>query len=626
MGKKSKFDNLGCPIECDIGIKNEEILMKKHFEKSKIPKNRRIVMVNKVNNSLKRTVLQIDKKKITFPLNDNDNAGTKLIKKLLNIIHINEVNIVILHRDKLNNRFGFSFIKGQNRFRHSNSNNISIRNLVKMLGVTRNTLSNWLKVIKQTNSKPAEYDYTAGMRESILNKIKTRIKEMFYYESTLTIYKYLIHTIQDFEQDVYKTNKFQDELISIFNKYQRKTKGCYIDSKLLTKVEISRLLGMSDSYITTLGYWGERERLSKFLKLLARIYLFDSKKLILNEIRKESHELVFNTLENLGLLIESMRSTFDIVVFSLVALSKAKSSANGDKFVVISYTELSKIISYRNSKYLLNEKFKNGTPIRPIQVRRIIREIRKNYFNAEKVCRNTILKLKNYAISNFKSKKRFRDYFTYFEELKILHLKELFDITLGLDVYKLQFIKEKIIENPQEFVRRIKRHHLDKDQKYYLIFHFDKNEKIFSFKLTTLPRSSHWEIHDSNDFEQEASIINKRLIHLYQLSIKNYNPCLDYKEIFRKEFYANKTIWKGLKNEVINQLVERWIIFKKNDVGFYKRFYPKFYGTFKFMVKDMHLFEEKSSECKFPDFWFWYFDTYYLERNIIRKRSEKLYS
>ncbi|MFX1257299.1 MAG: hypothetical protein ACFFAN_05545 [Promethearchaeota archaeon] len=583
----------------------------------------------KLKNKQKKylSILQIDKKiEITYPLSDNDNAGTKLIKRLLNIIHSNEVDIVKLHRDKLNNRFGFSFIKGQNRFRHAISNNISIRNLVKILGVTRNTLSYWLKIIKQTNSKPAEYNYKAGMRESILNKIKTRIKEMLYYGTTLTIYEYLVHAIQEFEQDVYKTNEFQDELISIFNKYQHKPNCCYIDSKFLTKVEISRLLGMNDFYITSLGYWGERERLSKFLKLLTRIHLFNSKKLILNEIRKESHELVYNKLKNLGLLKENMRSTFDIVVFSLVALSKAKSSAKGDKFVIVSCTELSKIISYRNSKYLLNEKFKNGTPIRPIQVRRIIRELRKNYFNAEKLCRDTILKLKNYARSNFKSKKRFRDYFIYFEELKILHLKELFDITLGLDVYKLQFIKEEINETPQEFVKQIKRHHLDKDQKYYLIFHFDKNEKNYSFKLTTLSRCSHWEIHDSNDFEQEAFIINYRLKHLYQLAIKNFNPCLDYKKIISKDFYANRANWKGLKNEVIHKLVERWIIYKKNDVDFYKRFYPKFYGTFKFMVKDMHLFEEKSSECKFPDFWFWYFNTYYLERNLIYKKLEKLYS
>ncbi len=546
--KKSESDNLGCPIECDIGIKNEENFMKKHFEKSKrqkiafrypkknlISKNRRIVMFNKVDNTLKRTVLQIDKKiKIIFPLNDNDNAGTKLIKKLLNIIHSNEVNIVILHRDKLNNRFGFSFIKGQNKFRHSNSNNISIRNLVKMLGVTRNTLSDWLKFIKQTNSKPAKYDYKAGMRESILNKIKTRINEVFYYETTLTIYKYLIHAIQDFENFISSNNKFQEGLISIFNRHQLKTLDCNIDSEPLTKTEISRLLGMNDFYISSLGYWGEHERFSKFFNLLTRVYLIDSNELFLKKIRKETHILVFNTLKDKGMLVQSMKSTFDIIVYSLVALSKAKTSANRSKFVVVSYTKLSRIISHSNSKYLLNEKLKNNYFIRPIQVRRIIRELRKNYFNAEEMCRNVIIKLKIYARNNFKSQKRFLSYFVYFEELKILHLKELFNITLGLDVYKLEFITEQKNEQPHKFVRRIKRHHLDKDQKSYLVYYFNRDNEILTFKLGPFPRLSHWEIHDSHDFERDTIIINNRLKHLFQLFIYNYNPSLDYIKIFKK--------------------------------------------------------------------------------------------
>ena len=563
------------------------------------------------------------KKKLKFPLNDHDNAGTKLLKKLLNAIHKYEANIVTLHRDKLNNQFSFSFIKGTNLFRHSDSDIISIRNLVKILGVTRNTLSNWLNFIRQTDFEPTKYNYNAGMRESILNKVKGRIKEVLYYESTKNIYNYLINVIQDFENYVNSNNKFQEELISIFNRHQLKTLDCNIDSEPLTKTEISRLLGMNDFYISSLGYWGEYERFSKFFNLLTRVYLIDSKELFLKKIRKESHRLVFNTLKERGMLIESLRSTFNIIVYSLVALSKAKTNASGGKFVVVSFTELSKIISYSDSKYLLNEKLKNGYYIRPIQVRRIIKELRKNYFNAEKICRGIILKLKIYARNNFKSQKRFLSYFIYFEELKILHLKELFNITLGLDVYKLKFIAEQKNEQPYKFVRRIKRHHLDKDQKSYLVFYFDRDKEILTFKLAPLPRLSHWEIHDSHDFEQDTIIINNRLKHLFQLFIYNYNPSLDYNKIFRKKF--NKPIWSGLRDNVINQWIERWIMYKENDIDFYKQFYPKFYGTFKFMVKDMHLYKKRSSDCRYPDFWFWYFNKYHCQKNSILKDLEKFY-
>jgi hypothetical protein len=560
---------------------------------------------------------------IKFPLNEYDNAGTKLMKRLLNAIHKYEAKIVILHRDELNNKFSFSFIKNSNQFWHSNSDIISIRNLVKMLGVTRNTLSDWLKFIKQTETKPVKYNYNAGMRESILNKIRTRIKGVFYYKSTQNVYNYLINAIQDFENYVNSNNKFQEELISIFNRHQLKTLDCNIDSEPLTKTEISRLLGMNDFYISSLGYWGEYERFSKFFNLLTRVYLIDSKELFLKKIRKESHRLVFNTLKERGMLIESLRSTFNIIVYSLVALSKAKTNASGGKFVVVSFTELSKIISYSDSKYLLNEKLKNGYYIRPIQVRRIIKELRKNYFNAEKICRGIILKLKNYAKNNFKSRKRFINYFIYFEELKILHLKELFDITLGLDVYKLRFIKEERNERPTEFVKRIKRHHLDKDLKCYLIFDFDKDKQVLVFKLVTLPRSSHWEIHDSDDFKQDTLIINSRLKHLFQLVSCNYNSSLDYNKIFEKKFRSKRAVWYGLRTKVIEQFTERWIMYKKNDIDFYKQFYPKFYGTFKFIVKDMHLYKKRSSNCRFPDFWFWYFKEYRCQKNSILNDLEK---
>ena len=565
----------------------------------------------------------IKKKANKFPLNEYDNAGTKLMKRLLNAIHKYEANIVILHRDELNNKFSFSFIKYTNQFWHSNSDTISIRNLVKILGVTRNTLTDWLKFIQQTYFKPSKYNYKAGMRESILNKITARIKEVLYYEPTQNLYNYLINVIQDFENFITNNNKFQEELISIFNRHQLKTKDCNIDSKPLTKTEISRLLGMNDFYISSLGYWGEYERFSKFFNLLTRVYLIDSKELFLKKIRKETHRLVFNTLKDKCMLVQSMKSTFDIIVYSLVALSKAKTSVNRSKFVVVSYTKLSRIISHSNSKYLLNEKLKNNYFIRPIQVRRIIRELRKNYFNAEEMCRNVIIKLKIYARNNFKSQKRFLSYFVYFEELKILHLKELFNITLGLDVYKLEFITEQKNEQPHKFVRRIKRHHLDKDQKSYLVYYFDRDNEILTFKLGPFPRLSHWEIHDSHDFERDTIIINNRLKHLFQLFTYNYNPSLDYNKIFKKIF--NKPIWRGLRDKVINQWIERWIMYKENDIEFYEQFYPKFYGTFKFMVKDMHLCRKRSSDCKYPDFWFWYFNTYHCQKNSILKDLVKFY-
>ncbi len=235
-----------------------------------------------------------------------------------------------------------------------------------MLGVVRNTLANWLTFIKDTESNIARYDYKAGMREIVLNNIKIRIRDVFYYKSTLTIYENLISAISDFEYSFHRDNKFQKELISIFRKN-------YIGLELLTKINISRLLGSNDSYIITLGCWGERERFSKFLKLLVRIYMLDSKQFILNDIIKDSKKLIFKTLKDKTVFTKNIKKDFNIIVDILVALSKAKTYAN-EKKTIVSLTSLSKIMSKSNSRNLLMEKLNNGYYIRPIQVRRVIKE------------------------------------------------------------------------------------------------------------------------------------------------------------------------------------------------------------------------------------------------------------
>ncbi len=218
--------------------------------------------------------------------------------------------------------------------------------------------------------------------------------------------------------------------------------------------------------------------------------------------------------------------------------------------------------------------------------------------------------------SNYKTK-FFSRYFLYFKELKILQLKELFDITLGLNVKQLNFIKEKEDENHIKFVRRIKRHHIDLDQKQYFIFYFNKKKSFFTFKLMPLPQVSHWEIHDSKDYEQDSLIMKNRLINLFQLTSSNYNPHLDYYKLFNKNFRSKKENWYGLRNKIIEQFTDRWILYKEDSIEFYKQFYPKFYITFKFMYKDMQLYIEKSLDCSFPDFWFWYFSEYLPKKNKL---------
>ncbi len=138
-----------------------------------------------------------------------------------------------------------------------------------------------------------------------------------------------------------------------------------------------------------------------------------------------------------------------------------------------------------------------------------------------------------------------------------------------------------------------------------------------------LPRDSHWEIHDSKDFEQNSIIMDYRLKSIFKLISSDYNSNIDYYKLFSKYFHSDKDTWEGLENKVIKQFTKRWISYKRDSIEFYKQFYPI---TFRFMYKDMQLYKERSLDCSFPDFWFWYFSEYLPKKNKLYNYAKSFFT
>lgn len=124
-----------------------------------------------------------------------------------------------------------------------------------------------------------------------------------------------------------------------------------------------------------------------------------------------------------------------------------------------------------------------------------------------------------------------------------------------------------------------------------------------------------------------------RFWHLYELIQKPYEAGKDHYAEFSKEFdtrtaniyidgeYQNVKLWNKLSQEKIEKYVERWIDMKNtpsesifDENKFFAEHYPKwYYRTFKPKMDDFNLFLQQDPQCKRPEFWDWYINTYLQE-------------
>jgi hypothetical protein len=102
----------------------------------------------------------------------------------------------------------------------------------------------------------------------------------------------------------------------------------------------------------------------------------------------------------------------------------------------------------------------------------------------------------------------------------------------------------------------------------------------------------------------------------------------NYAKIIQSEFFSKTItidgvevkIWNNFPKNIIYEWIKRWKVFRKvSSKEFYKNNYPNFYKhKYEPQLKDMELYSQKSSLCKKPEFWYWYFG-FYEKQNIYPK-------
>ena len=572
-----------------------------------------------------------NKKKI-YNLNKNDNLDTRLIKNLINLIYEYESELVEFEKCSTN-KLNLNITGGTSLRRFKNR--ITANEISKILGISFDTAKKWLHRLELSRKS----SLNMNVRPTTFKKICDHIDIFSNYSE---IYNSFSEILTDYHEKKYNKN-FPNNLVTIFNKYIKGGGG---------KSWLSEILGKSRAYIFDLeNRRGDRgkggpEHYAKYFNLLTSIHLINEERLNFkrglnfNDLKAECRNLIFKEMRNRNMIKElceskysrrivniDNRELFDITVFSLLALTmieRGRNNKNSD--FVYDYTGLSRLISKKNHRDFLTGKFRNGYILAKTEGKRLIKEIRKGFFKAPEVCHNVI-----YMIKIHINNPHWRGYEKHFIDLRGIQRKELLDLNLGLDIYDKDFIRDahlyitkdgQIIDG--RYVFYVTRHHLDEDQRHYLIFDYSSTD--FIFKIILLPSISHWNVHaNKKDFSMNIELLNARMKHLYKLLNSNNNSKKNYAHLIKSEF-INETImingqkfklWNTLSEKIIDEWIIRWKARKTlSDKEFYKKFYPNFYDHHYIpLLLDMELFKQKNSNCKKPEFWYWYFRQY-LKKNI----------
>lgn len=563
---------------------------------------------------------------LKYPLNDNDNPDTELMKSLFNIIY--------KYKDRIQ---GNDLV-----FDHKTNGDISDSDISALLGI--NEVSVWHNIQRFTGTQinPATYN----LQDNSYLKIKASIKRAFAQ----------MEDIEDLMEGViskFAIKKWGEipltlEIRSIFSTYAAPIgKKNY---EVFSQPVLSVTLGRARNYINKIQQKGttNSEKVDKFFRLTALINLIDETKVRpyepdgIDRIKKECMDVIFENMKKLTLISSStdMRPLFDLTNQILDTLTIATNTINArpkskrtEPQGVYSLTDLSRIASKRNIRTLFYQKFKFGRPLARAQGARIITELRRNYFSPARAKIDiTIDAIKDHSRIN---EPQYHKYFK--THLYNPQIFELFSITLGIDVFAQSFIEDATqSQSSGKYILDVDRHHPLEVKSAYTIF--DINQLGFLVNLIPLMRGSHMALTNlmkTSSIENQLSVA--RFLHMYELIQKPYEVGKDYSAEILNEFKTktaivyegnqmwNRKLWDDFNQEEIEKYIIRWIDKKEDsresvfeDDKFFSKNYPEWYfNSFKPEIDDYYLYLDKSSSCKNPDFWHWFVNTY-LRENFYR--------
>jgi len=505
------------------------------------------------------------------------------------------------------------------------------------LGLKYRTFLEWTKRIQAM--KDFNRDIKSDLYHDNFRKIRLAIKRNFPTASTSG---QMTQLIDAYTQAFYGDENFWLGIIDIFDKYSTdrivpiKTLSnalrrftYYISSGLVTRADILR----SNKYP------------GRFFDVLVRISLMEPSDLDLEdpndltEIQKECNQHIFKTVQNKFGVPDELQGRFDMLVDSLIAFTKNRRETSGDDKYTMQLTDLSEIVSSTGNRMLLRAQLigrdgKSRILWNYRQTERIVIALRKEFFGAREESYKAITQLKIHMRDMNPRARRFRKYNINFKELKVPQMKELIDITLGLDPYAKEFLEDATIGKNRFSIPQIQmsmvRHHILEDPDYYLIFNL--YEDIFFFELAPVSFKSNIEIHRSNikNFDQNPDVIAARLMHLYELIQIPHTDGTDYQTVFENEFKKREAyifgrgdtkIWNGIDPKIVAKYAERGVDWKsigksKSEQVVYNDYYPTFYNKgYKWFMNDFKLYLNEDPSTSYPEFWHWY-SIVYLPQSI----------
>ena len=226
-------------------------------------------------------------------------------------------------------------------------------------------------------------------------------------------------------------------------------------------------------------------------------------------------------------------------------------------------------------------------------------------------------------------------YNIHFEDLYIPQMKAFFDVTLGLNVFSKEFLRDaqEIVSKSGYVIKGAyrlgqDRHHLELGTAGYLILerYVVGDDFVYQFKLVSLDRDSHYgmktSIHSLKGvfYQSAVDLVNARLLHLYELTNRPQKEGVTI-----DDFRDNKLngIWDEFKSDILNKWIERLNYYKENgEEKFYNEYYPTFYEEMYIpFMKDFELYKAKDPNSQFPEFWFWYSSNYLGEELLFQDRN-----
>jgi hypothetical protein len=336
--------------------------------------------------------LQFDPKdqSLKFPLNENDNEDTTLLKTILNILFKFREEIEEYH--------------GTYEFRDE----LSWGRIGRLFGTKTNIMDNYLNVIQKTSTEQAIFYIIEKTWLKFVINIEDNFKEKYHIEP---IYSLLDSALEQYAQNAWGKIPWTLEVRQIFSTYSQ---------RVFSESVLSERLGRGHNYVNTLKQKGkgEHEEHSKFFRFLVEVFLADPTDFELNEvkdyekIKKECLDLVYDymckaqvsgedaRLENKEMIKKSdnTREIFELMVDILTVMTKAKRNKEGNNKEEYRFSKLESVISTGDvGSRILSRKLRNDSPFTRKQFIRIIKEMKGDYYeyNSEEIDR-VLDKLRKY--------------------------------------------------------------------------------------------------------------------------------------------------------------------------------------------------------------------------------------